>query len=106
MDPKSPEAPVGLRQARKVREGLVASDKMDKTRVVVVSWNTTHARYGKVLRRTSRCYAHDEKNESHAGDRVRIMETRPLSKLKRWRLKNVIQKAKLVGGEEEKAVSA
>jgi len=93
MEQKVQEAPTDLRQARKVREGVVVSDKMDKTRVVLVSWNTTHSRYHKVLRRTSRFYAHDEKNESHAGDRVEIVETRPLSKLKRWRVSQVLEKS-------------
>ncbi len=93
MDPKATLTPVkDLRNARKVREGVVVSDKMDKTRVVLVSWHTTHPRYHKVLRRSGRLYAHDEKNEAHAGDRVEIMETRPLSKLKRWRLVRVLQK--------------
>ena len=93
MDPKTAVAPDDLRQARKMREGVVISDKMDKTRVVVASWNTTHPRYHKVLRRTSRFYAHDEKNESHAGDRVQIMETKPMSKLKRWRVTQVLEKS-------------
>ena len=93
MESKVAEAPLHLRQARKVREGMVVSDKMDKTRVVVVSWNTTHPRYRKVLRRSSRFYAHDEKNESHAGDRVAIMETKPFSKLKRWRITQVLEKS-------------
>ena len=92
MGPKVVGLPAHLRQARKVREGMVVSDKMDKTRVVVVSWNTTHPRYHKVLRRSSRFYADDEKNESHAGDRVQIMETKPLSKLKRWRVAQVLEK--------------
>jgi small subunit ribosomal protein S17 len=92
MVQKVADAPALLRSARKVREGLVVSDKMDKTRVVVVSWNTTHPRYHKVLRRSGRLYAHDEKNESHAGDRVQIVETRPLSKLKRWRVTQVLEK--------------
>ena len=92
MDSKVAEMP-DLRQARKVREGVVVSDKMDKTRVVVVSWNTTHSRYHKVLRRSSRFYAHDEKNESHTGDRVQIMETKPLSKLKRWRVAQILAKS-------------
>ena len=92
MEQKVPELPTDLRQARKMREGVVASDKMDKTRVVVVSWNTTHKRYHKVLRRTSRYYAHDEKNESHAGDRVQIVETKPFSKLKRWRVAQILKK--------------
>jgi len=92
MEQKIAEPPTDLRQARKIREGVVVSDKMDKTRVVLVSWNTTHPRYHKVLRRTSRFYAHDEKNESHSGDRVEIVETRPMSKLKRWRVSQVLKK--------------
>ena len=92
METKVPEMPTDLRQARKVREGVVATDKMDKTRVVIVSWNTTHKRYHKVLRRSSRFYAHDEKNESHVGDRVQIVEMRPLSKLKRWRIAQILEK--------------
>jgi small subunit ribosomal protein S17 len=93
MESKTAPTPVQFRQARKVREGVVVSDKMDKTRVVVVSWDTMHARYHKVLRRTSRFHAHDEKNESHAGDRVQIEETRPLSKLKRWRIAQILEKS-------------
>ena len=93
MEQKVAEMPTDLRQARKVREGVVVSDKMDKTRVVVVSWNTTHPRYKKVLRRSSRFHAHDEKNESHAGDRVQIVETRPMSKLKRWRIAQILEKS-------------
>jgi small subunit ribosomal protein S17 len=92
METKVPEMPTDLRQARKVREGVVATDKMDKTRVVIVSWNTTHKRYHKVMRRSSRFYAHDEKNESHVGDRVQIVEMRPLSKLKRWRIAQILEK--------------
>ena len=93
MDQKLATPPTDLRQARKLKEGVVVSDKMDKTRVVVVSWNTTHERYHKVLRRDTRFYAHDEKNESHTGDRVQIMETKPMSKLKRWRVTQVLEKA-------------
>ena len=93
MSAKAAPAPVVLRQARKVRAGVVVSDKMDKTRVIRVSWNTTHPRYHKVLRRASRFYAHDEKNESHLGDQVEIMETKPLSKLKRWRVTKVLEKS-------------
>ena len=80
------------RAARKTRIGRVVSDKMDKTRIVTVEWNTTHPRYHKVLRRSSRFHAHDEKNDSHTGDRVEIMETRPLSRLKRWRITRVLEK--------------
>ena len=82
------------RQARKVREGLVVSDKMDKTVVVSVEDRVKHALYGKVLRRTSKLKAHDEQNECGTGDRVLIMETRPLSATKRWRVVQVLEKAK------------
>ncbi len=90
---KPVEAPAGLRQARKVEVGIVVSDKMDKTRVVVSSWNTKHPLYHKVLRRKSRFHVHDEKNESHTGDRVQIVETKPLSKLKRWRIAQILEKS-------------
>ena len=82
------------RKARKVREGLVVSDKMDKTVVVSVEDRVKHALYGKVLRHTSRLKAHDEQNECGVGDRVRIQETRPLSATKRWRVVEVLEKAK------------
>ena len=82
------------RNARKVREGLVVSDKMDKTVVVSVEDRVKHALYGKVLRRTSKLKAHDENNECGIGDRVLIMETRPLSATKRWRIVQVLEKAK------------
>ena len=82
------------RSARKVREGLVVSDKMDKTVVVDVEDRVKHALYGKVLRQNSRLKVHDETNQCGAGDRVRIMETRPLSATKRWRVVEVLEKAK------------
>jgi small subunit ribosomal protein S17 len=82
------------RSARKVRSGLVVSDKMQKTIVVAVEDRVKHRLYGKVMRRTVRLKAHDENNEAGVGDRVRIMETRPLSATKRWRLLEVIEKAK------------
>jgi small subunit ribosomal protein S17 len=82
------------RNARKVREGLVVSDKMDKTVVVSVEDRVKHALYGKVLRRTSKLKAHDENNECGIGDRVLIMETRPLSATKRWRVVQILEKAK------------
>ena len=85
---------VEQRNARKVREGLVVSDKMDKTIVVTVEDRVKHALYGKVMRRTSKLKAHDETNECGIGDRVRIMETRPLSATKRWRVIEVLEKAK------------
>ena len=84
--------PEGLRPARQVRVGVVVSDKMNKTRVVKVAWKTTHPRYHKVLRRSNHFYAHDEKNDAHTGDRVEMMETRPLSRLKRWRITRVLEK--------------
>ena len=79
---------------RKVREGAVTSTAMDKTIVVEVNRLKRHSRYGRVVRTSARYKAHDEKNECGVGDRVRIMETRPLSKTKRWRLVSVVQKAK------------
>jgi len=82
------------RTARKVREGLVVSDKMDKTVVVVVEDRVKHALYGKVMRRTVKLKAHDEANACGIGDRVQIMETRPLSATKRWRVVTIVEKAK------------
>ena len=82
------------RANRKVREGLVVSDKMDKTVVVEVEDRVKHALYGKVLRRTRKLKVHDEANACGIGDRVLIMETRPLSATKRWRLVEVVEKAK------------
>ena len=83
-----------VRGERKVREGLVVSDKMDKTIVVTVEDRVKHALYGKVLRRTNNLKAHDETNEVGIGDRVLIMETRPLSATKRWRVVQILEKAK------------
>jgi small subunit ribosomal protein S17 len=88
------EEAVTQRSARKVREGLVVSDKMDKTVVVDVEERVKHALYGKVLRRNIKLKAHDEENSAGIGDRVRIMETRPLSATKRWRLVEIVEKAK------------
>jgi small subunit ribosomal protein S17 len=82
------------RTRRKVREGIVVSDKMDKTVVVVVEERIKHPLYGKVMRRTSRLKAHDENNACGAGDRVSIMETRPLSATKRWRVVEIVERAK------------
>lgn len=82
------------RGARKVRTGMVVSDKMDKTIVVAVEDRVKHRLYGKVMRRTIRLKAHDENNEAGTGDRVRVMETRPLSATKRWRLLEIVEKAK------------
>ena len=90
----SEEAVTQERTSRKVREGLVVSDKMDKTVVVTVEDRVKHALYGKVMRRTVKLKAHDEQNECGVGDRVQIMETRPLSATKRWRVVSVLEKAK------------
>jgi len=79
---------------RKTREGTVMSNKMDKTVVVAVIDRVRHGRYGKTLQKTSRLYAHDEANDAREGDRVRIAETRPLSKQKRWRVVEVLERAK------------
>jgi small subunit ribosomal protein S17 len=86
-------SPVKPRAQRKVREGLVVSDKMDKTVVVEVEDRVKHSLYGKVLRRTSKLKAHDEQNACGIGDRVLIMETRPLSATKRWRIVEIIERA-------------
>ena len=82
------------RNLRKTRVGIVTSDKMDKTIVVSIVDNVKHPLYGKIVKRTYKLKAHDEKNECTIGDRVRVMETRPLSKDKRWRLVEIIEKAK------------
>jgi small subunit ribosomal protein S17 len=82
------------RNRRKVREGLVVSDKMDKTIVVALEDRKKHALYGKVLRSTTKVKAHDEENTAGVGDRVLLMETRPLSATKRWRLVEILEKAK------------
>ena len=86
------EAPARAR--RKTRDGLVVSDKMDKTVVVAVEDRVKHPLYGKVLRRTSKLKAHDEANACGIGDRVLLMETRPLSATKRWRVVEILEKAK------------
>ncbi|CRZ35248.1 SSU ribosomal protein S17P [Herbinix hemicellulosilytica] len=82
------------RNLRKVRIGRVVSDKMDKTVVVELVDNVKHPLYGKIVKRTSKLKAHDENNECKIGDRVKVMETRPLSKEKRWRVVEIIERAK------------
>ena len=82
------------RGTRKVIQGIVSSDKMDKSRVVVVERRVKHPLYKKYVKKTSKFMAHDEKNESHIGDTVKIMEARPLSKNKRWRLVEIVERAK------------
>ncbi|QRN78718.1 MAG: 30S ribosomal protein S17 [Nocardiopsis sp. BM-2018] len=87
-------APETGRAARKVRDGIVVSDSMDKTAVVAVTERVRHPRYNKFVRRTKKLYAHDETNDANEGDRVRVMETRPLSKNKRWRIVEILERAK------------
>jgi len=82
------------RSLRKTRTGLVVSNKMDKSIVVAVVDNVKHPLYGKIIKRTKKIHAHDEKNECNIGDKVTVMETRPLSKLKRWRLVAINERAK------------
>jgi len=84
----------GQRGDRKVRTGVVVSDRMDKTVIVRIESQKRHPLYGKTVRRTSRLAAHDEANEAHVGDVVRVMETRPLSKSKRWRVLEIVEKAR------------
>jgi len=86
----APEA----RRTRKTREGLVVSDKMQATVVVAVVERVRHARYGKTVQRTRKLYAHDAGHDAKIGDRVRVMETRPMSKLKRWRVTDVLERAR------------
>jgi len=91
----APDSTGGVsRNFRKTRVGLVVSDKMDKTIVVAVEDRVRHAMYGKILRRTSKLKAHDESNDAGIGDRVLIMETRPQSATKRWRLVEIVEKAR------------
>lgn len=82
------------RAARKVREGIVVSNKMDKTAVIAVIERVRHPKYNKFVLQTKRLYAHDEANDVNIGDKVRVMETRPLSKNKRWRVTDVLERAK------------
>lgn len=90
----SADNPAAERRVRKLRQGIVVSDGMDKTAVVRIDRRTTHPLYHKTVTRSSRFQVHDEHNELRVGDRVRIAETRPLSKKKRWRLVDVVQRAK------------
>ena len=82
------------RNARKTREGIVVSNKMDQTAVVAIVERVRHPKYAKFLNRTKKLYVHDEKNDVNIGDKVRVEETRPLSKLKRWRLVEIPERAK------------
>ena len=92
------------RASRKVLEGWVVSDKMDKTRVIEIRWSKRHAQYEKVRNQRTKLYAHDEKNESHAGDHVRVMATRPISSKKRWRITEILSK-KAVASSQLKDVA-
>ena len=83
-----------MRNLRKERQGVVFSNKMDKTITVAIKWKEKHPIYGKFVNKTKKYHAHDEKNECTIGDTVKIMEARPLSKLKRWRLVEIIERAK------------
>jgi len=82
------------RNARKTREGVVVSNKMNQTAVVAIVERVRHPKYAKFLNRTKKLYVHDEKNDVNIGDRVRVEETRPMSKLKRWRLVEILERAK------------
>ena len=101
-----PQAPA--RRRRKTEIGVVTSDKMNKTRRVEIQRLVPHPKYGKYLKRRTICHAHDEANQSHVGDLVEIMETRPLSKLKRWRLVRIVRPGaqQALAGEGESAPAA
>jgi small subunit ribosomal protein S17 len=94
MSEATDTATADTRNARKVREGMVTSASMDKTIVVTVTDRVRHAKYNKFVLRTKKLYAHDEANDAGVGDRVRVMETRPLSKNKRWRLVEIVERAR------------
>ena len=94
MSSEMTEATPTDRSARKVREGLVVSNKMNKTAVIAVVERVRHPKYDKFVLRTKKLYAHDEANDANVGDRVRVMEIRPMSKLKRWRITEIVERAK------------
>ncbi|CAB4365650.1 MAG: 30S ribosomal protein S17 [Actinobacteria bacterium] len=94
MSEEQNEAETNERNNRKTREGLVVSNKMDKTAVVAVIERVRHPKYGKFMMRTKKLYVHDESNDVNIGDKVRVMETRPLSKNKRWRVVEILERAK------------
>src|SRR5438874_7021006 len=105
MSPPPPGA--APRRRRKTEIGVVTSDKMNKTRRVEIQRLVPHPKYGKFLRKRTICHAHDETNQSHLGDLVEIMETRPLSKLKRWRIVRIVRQGaqQALAGEGEAAKS-
>jgi small subunit ribosomal protein S17 len=92
--PTPAPAPADGRGERKMRTGVVVSEKMDKTVLVRIQQVVRHSTYGKIVRRSSKLAAHDEANDAHVGDTVRLMETRPLSKTKRWRVVEILERAK------------
>ncbi len=92
--PTDAVAETETRKARKVREGVVISDKMAQTRVVSVTEKVRHPKYSKFVLRTKKLYVHDENNDANVGDKVRVMETRPLSKTKRWRVVEILERAR------------
>ena len=94
MSEEARDRPDESRSRRKIRTGLVVSDKMDKTVLVKIDRVVRHPVYGKTVRRSSKLAAHDETNDAHVGDTVRVMETRPLSKTKRWRVVEIVERAK------------
>jgi small subunit ribosomal protein S17 len=93
-EPSASAAESSARVNRKVREGTVVSNKMEKTLTVAVIERVRHPKYGKFMMRTKKLYVHDETNDANIGDKVRVMETRPLSKNKRWRLVEILERAK------------
>jgi small subunit ribosomal protein S17 len=105
MSAALPETPTHSRRRRKTEVGVVTSDKMDKTRRVELERLVPHPKYGKYMRKRTVCHAHDETNQSHLGDLVEIMETRPLSKLKRWRVVRIVRLGaqQAIAGEGEAA---
>src|SRR3954454_2079536 len=105
MSQPTPPTPATVRSRRKVEIGVVTSDKMNKTRRVEIETLVPHPKYGKLLRSRTVCHAHDEANQSHLGDTVEIMETRPLSKLKRWRIVRIVRQGaqQALAGEGEAA---
>jgi len=94
-----------VRSQRRIVVGVVTSDKMNKTRRVEISRLVKHARYGKYIRKRTVCHVHDETNESHIGDTVEIMETRPLSKMKNWRMVRIVTKSPTAGAPDPKALA-
>src|SRR5438874_4705329 len=106
QQPTQPKAAPEQRGRRRVETGVVTSDKMQKTRRVEIPRLVKHQRYGKYIKRRTICHVHDENNESHTGDTVEIMETRPLSKMKCWRLVHIVSKSAMAQAAEKSAAAA